>query len=441
MQGASTFWRSSKTHLPDIGILCALGFLFFFGAFWKYFDLRSNAWLYSDASRYECYAHGFWQGVAGLHQFSKTQCGFLLPFTSTQPLHTLPREYPLLVLLPFTLALVAPLSLYHVAFACLMTVLMAVVYFVLKYKRTRGAAVAFLVYLLLGCVSTAVGRFDLLPSLLTLLAVLCAEKTRWRWAFALLALATMTKFYPLILVPPFLIAQQMDSKAGWRSLQRFAPLGVFVFVCSALLLFSLSLNIDGTLAPLSYFKDRPIQIESLSASILWLLSVSGRYGLTYTFDFGSHNVSSALAAPVALGGTLLLITGLLYIWWLQVRGKVRLPLAAILTLLVVMVTGKVFSPQYLLWVAPLIAYVGGTNWRWLVGWGSVSVVTTIIYPFLYEPKYFAFLHLPPLDVTVFIRNMLLLLFVLVLLYLATRGRIVQERPGSDKPAIHNEKYA
>jgi len=55
----------------------------------------------------------------------------------------------------------------------------------------------------------------------------------------------------------------------------------------------------------------------------------------------------------------------------------------LLTLLVVIVTGKVFSPQYLIWVTPFVAYVGKNNWKWLVSWGSVGLLTTFIYPHIY----------------------------------------------------------
>ncbi len=439
MQVTSRIWERSKAHLLDILMLLTLSILVFFGAFWKYFDLQSNAWYYSDVARYACYAHGFWQGTTGLLQLPRAQCSFLLPFSSSQPLHTLPREYPLLVLIPFSLALVAPMPLYHVAFASLMAVLMSVTYFTLKYARTSGAALAFLFYVLLGCWSTAAGRFDLLPALLTLLALVYAEKHYWRCAFTLLALATMSKFYPLILIPPFFIAQQMNSKERWHSWRRLVPVGVFAAVCMALFLLSFSLNRDGTLAPLSYFQNRPIQIESLSASLLWLTSVSGRYTLTYTFDFGSRNVSSVLSPSISLTGTLLLLIGLMYTWWLQWRRKMTLPFAALLTLLIVIVTGKVFSPQYLLWVAPLLAYVGEANRKWLLGWGGVSIVTTLIYPCLYERKYFAFLpFLPPLDPTIFVRNVLLLLFVACLL--VTVARRPSQHVRLDEPAIHEKKH-
>jgi hypothetical protein len=37
----------------------------------------------------------------------------------------------------------------------------------------------------------------------------------------------------------------------------------------------------------------------------------------------------------------------------------------------------------LIWVIPLLAYSGAFDWLWLVVWGSISLLTIIIYPYFY----------------------------------------------------------
>src|SRR6202022_1489129 len=125
-----------------------------------------------------------------------------------------------------------------------------------------------------------------------------------------------------------------------------------------------------------------IQLESTPATLVWLGSYLG-YPIQYVFTFQSNNVLSPLASKISLLSTACLVAGLLYTFWLQWRGKIDIFMSSLLTLLIVMIAGKVLSPQYLMWAVPFIAYVGKSNWKWLVAWGCVCVLTTIIFPFVY----------------------------------------------------------
>jgi hypothetical protein len=147
----------------------------------------------------------------------------------------------------------------------------------------------------------------------------------------------------------------------------------------------------------------------------------GGYPLTFGFSFGSRNMFSPLSPLVSAGDTVLLVAGLFYTLWLQWRGKVTLAMSSLLILLVIIYTGKVFSAQYLIWIAPIIAYVSRGEKKWLIGWGSVSLVTTLIYPFLYERLNFPFgPYLPDFYLTVFVRNALFSIFLAVLFYAVSR---------------------
>lgn len=92
----------------------------------------------------------------------------------------------------------------------------------------------------------------------------------------------------------------------------------------------------------------------------------------------------------ALGGVVsnllefLFVVGYVYAIFLQWRGKLDVVQTSISLLLVFIATGKVFSPQYLIWVIPLLAYSGAYDRFWLVAWGSISLLTIIIYPYFYS---------------------------------------------------------
>ncbi len=427
-------------YLVDACIIVAMGALLFWGVTTQFWNR------YNDATRYQCYAIAFWQGKAGLHALGlnvgpKSQCAFLDYSSSatliqkmqarhfpsflinlvasqptSEPLHALPPEYPLLTLAPFSLALLAPTQWYQVAFALWMAIVAGIIYIVLRRYRSTGAAIAFAVYLVLGSWVTAGARFDLIPAGLTLGAVILAGKARWKWAFALLALATLLKFYPAVLIVPFLIAQQMQIKGKWLTWRRWSALGVFVGICVLVFAVSLALNVADTLVPFTYFLNRPIQVESFPATLLWLGSFLG-YPVQYTFVYQSLNFLSPLSHKVSLLSDLLLGAGLLSTFWMQWRGKIDISMACLLTLLILLVTGKVFSPQYLIWVAPLVAYVGQCNWKWLVSWGLVAILTTIIFPFIYVDLP----HITAFYPVILARDLLVLAITCVLLYTAARA--------------------
>ncbi|HZU68803.1 MAG TPA: glycosyltransferase family 87 protein [Ktedonobacteraceae bacterium] len=429
----------SWKYLLDIGIVVVMGAILFWGATSQF----SNH--YNDATRYQCYAIAFWQGKAGIDALgldanSKSQCAFLDNSSSatlaaklqarhfpnflitlvksqstTQPFHALPPEYPFLTLVAFSLPLLAPFSLYQVVFAILMALVAGLIYFVIKFNRSTGAAIAFAFYLALGSWALAETRFDLITAALTLGAVILAAKARWNWAFALLALATMLKFYPVVLVIPFLIAQQVQYSEKWTAWRRWSALGLFVGICVLLTAISLVLNVANTLVPFSYFLNRPIQVESLPGVLLWLGNFAGR-PVQYTFIYQSLNFTSSLSSKVSLLSTGLLVAGLLFTWWLQWRGKLDIFTASLMTLLVVMVMGKVFSPQYLMWVTPLIAYVGKANWRWLLSWGVVCLLTLIDFPIIYVDLP----HIEKYYGVIAVRDALILLITCLLLFIAAR---------------------
>jgi hypothetical protein len=345
----------------------------------------------SDAAKYQCYAHVFWFGTADF-----PICRLLLPQV-TPALHTLPREYPLLSLAVFSIPLLAPSDWYQIVFGLLMVLLSAALYLYLAQVGAPGASLAFLLYLLLGCLGTAAARFDLAPAALTLACLICAERRRYQLAYLFLALATMLKFYPVLLILPLLLAslQAKGQTTVWRTLLR--GMGLFLSVCGLFTVVSVLLNTEETLGPVTYFLQRPIQIESTSASVLWVASLLGLPTCT-DYSFGSLNIYERVnGVCVSLPGqspgfftsmlsvsfVLLGLSGVVWVLWLQWRGKITLGRAFIMMLLVIMFTGKVFSSQYLLWVAPLLAYVEGIDFIWLVLWGGISVLTSYIYPYLY----------------------------------------------------------
>lgn len=437
--------KQTRPRFLDAAIIVSMGVILYSGALFRYVVNGG------EPTRYRCYALAFWGGVHSLGSLRKTDCwfivttpatpvihrmlvwhfpGFLIRLVEQQsplvPWHALPREYPLLAIIPFTLTLLAPYQWFLLEFAVWMVFVAGIIYFVLKKSMSTAAALAFAFYLVVGNWATALARFDLIPVGLTLGAFILAERSRWRLAFTLLALAILLKIYALVLLPPLFIAQQLQYRGSkLHALGRWDGVLTFLAVCAVVTSISLALSVDGTLGPFEYFRDRPIQVETLEAATLWIGQFLG-HQVQYVYTFGSLNVIGDLSSKVSMLGTLCFAAGLLYTYWLQLRGKLDVFTASLLALLISMITGKIFSPQYLMWVAPFIAYIGKNHWKWLVIWGIVCVLTTSIYPFMYSfaPDAYSVEQVPLFYPFVLLRGAIILGIIFALFYRAHRTEVV-----------------
>ncbi|HZO74466.1 MAG TPA: hypothetical protein VFB60_19845 [Ktedonobacteraceae bacterium] len=405
----------------------------FCGASWQVF------WSTTDAARYQCYALSFWFGSNGTKLLPESQCAFLHLTTAQTPFHLLPVEYPPLTLAVFSLALLLPLMYYQVAFAVLMSLVSVLIYWLLLRYGPRGAALTFATYIFIGALATAQGRFDLIPATLTLLCVIAAERKHWTTAYVALAFGVLLKLYPLLLLPGLFIAEQqvagrlhipaksltlraLLSQLGytargitsWRWQNFLIFLGIILGVSGA---FSL-LNFQGAVVnQLSYFTQRPIQIEATASTVLWLAHNFDQ-PFQVVYSYGSLNSLSSLSGIVGVISIALLIAGYAYILWQQWRGKLDITQTMIAFLFIFIATGKVFSPQYLIWLIPLLAYAGAFDTFWLFCWGSVSVLTTFIYSYLYahlsNPQ--LIYHIPGFFETIATRNAFFVLITLAYLF-------------------------
>jgi len=86
------------------------------------------------------------------------------------------------------------------------------IYWLLLHYGPRGAALAFALYMLIGVLATAEGRFDLVPAALTLLCLIAAERKHWTSAYVALAFGFLLKIYPILLLPALFIAEQQDAQ-------------------------------------------------------------------------------------------------------------------------------------------------------------------------------------------------------------------------------------
>jgi uncharacterized membrane protein len=323
-----------------------------------------SAYGHGDITLYHRYASNFWLG--------------------SPPLRSLPAEYPLLSLLPFTLTLLPPLKDFVSVFGAWMLLLLLAGYVAVRRQESPRAAEVCGVYLVVGCFATVLGRYDLVPAATTVLAYWAARQRRFSLAYGMLALGTLLKLYPVFLLPVLVLEHyralglrprpSVPPRPVLRGVALFAVAVVSVFVASALL------NPAGWLGPFVYNSHRPLQVESVPASLLWL---SGLFGLSTAPDHSFHSYNLVGRADGALSALsdLALVGGCLWIYWRQLQGRLPFVRAAALCLLVVVCTDRVFSPQYLMWMLPLLA-IAEPGYDVLLL--AACALTTVIFPFAYD---------------------------------------------------------
>ena len=289
-------------------------------------------------------------------------------------LHHLPAEYPILSLLPFALTLL-PAPDYGVAYVAAMGAIVIASFFVMWRTASPDRTRAFVLYLLLAGPWVLFGRFDLFPALAVLLATLAATGNRRLLAYSLLAAGVLLKLYPLVLLPAFAIDQR---RSGDSSAKTAAGVALFVAVVTTGVVASALLDPSALLSPITYAVNRPVQSESLPATVLWLLSGLHSPG-ALSYSFSSVNVASGQSPAVVGAFGVMAIAEIIAVYVLQATGRLTLRATCIATLLVVLLCNKVFSAQYVLWVVPLVAFEIGMSPLWI----GVLTLTFIEYPTLY----------------------------------------------------------
>lgn len=315
----------------------------------------------------------------------------------------LPREYPPLSAVIFVLPrLLAPAS-YPVAFALLAA--LAVWLTVLTVDRLCQAGWTLLLFLALGSFGTLFFRYDMFVVLLTVLAFAAATRKRWLLSQTLLAAGVALKLYPAILMPLVVLWQ-------WR-VERRLPLQSALGGALALLAAGMA---TWTAAPaavvrmLQYHGERPLEYESVGASIAWLFSP-----VTVEWSFGSFNVISPLGSVLTAASSVLTVGFLLalYAWFLA--GRVSPAAAWALALLLALAASKVFSTQYLIWALPFVVIAGETalearhRMRYRVLWVVICLLTSANYPIgfrIYDATLAAGQAPAPLMNVVLLRNLL-----------------------------------
>ncbi|MFC1436808.1 glycosyltransferase family 87 protein [Streptacidiphilus sp. N1-10] len=279
------------------------------------------------------------------------------------PVHDVSWQYPPGAAGPMLWPALVPFTDYGPAFICLCAVCDAAVMAMLlraatrgrerERGRERGRSSA-------GCWVWALGlpllwttpwnRFDVMVTALAVAALLAAS---WRRLPAadivfgvLVGLGALVKVWPVLLLVG--TERGRRSRVSWAAAAATVGLGAVAFAAT----------MPGAFGFLTAQRDRGIEFESLPALPFQLarhLGWSGRIGV----HEGSTEFLGPWVGAVARVGEALSVAALAWLLWWRTRadrsaGQV-LPDAAFTAVLLFVVTSRVLSPQYLVWLVGLAA--------------------------------------------------------------------------------------
>jgi hypothetical protein len=233
------------------------------------------------------------------------------------------------------------------------------------------------------------GRLDLIPAVALLLGLERAHARRWSTSGVWLGLGAAAKLFPALFVPIAAVA------AGGRRLRLLA--GV---VAGGLVAWVPFAGDTGDLINdvLGYHSARGIHLESLWGSLLNLARVSGG-PVELVFEFGAFHIegpgAEAMLTVTTVLSVALVVAGLgvaVLRWWRRPqRAALELPLAVTATLALLLGTGRVFSPQFMIWLVAAAAVLFTVGPR-IALWAGPLLLAALVMTALGYPLWFDFLR-------------------------------------------------
>jgi hypothetical protein len=271
-------------------------------------------------------------------------------------------------------------------------------------------------------------RFDLWPVFLMLLAVVALLRGHQLLALVALSIGAVAKLFPLALVPLVILARR-----GHAHLRRDVAIATAVGLAFLLPFGAIAPRGLGHVG--SLLIHRPLQSESLGASILLASHRLGLYTPTTYLSIGNSWDLAGLAAKVVAVVTSLAGAAALVAVWVMFarsrRGPHELLLAVAAVVVAFVAFGKIFSTQYMIWVA-FAAPLALGRIRPLALSATLSAMLLALY--VYDWGSFDLIAGGRTSWVLLTRNLILVgLLGLLLVELATRGRGREARAGPETP--------
>ena len=254
------------------------------------------------------------------------------------------------------------LQTYRYVFSVLMALFLAATLVMLHDLRPDRKWLVFLLLLPAGWYFTH-NRFDIVPAFLVLSSLAALRRNRYHGAFILLAIATATKWYALVLVPVFLVYTFHTRRRILFSAAVSYPLVLAVIVLPTLL----AIGWEGFLIPYRFHLTRTGNPESLFHLLLVTLT---RLGL-----FQPEPLLRKVFFLLQFAIAPLCVFARIDTWEKALRWSALAVICFILF-------AKFYSPQWILWFVPLLVLLARTRGE-IAGIVVFDLVTFLYFPYIY----------------------------------------------------------
>lgn len=261
------------------------------------------------------------------------------------------------------------------------------------FKEKGSKAVMIYSFLLLSAGPLILYRFEVLVILAMILSLLRFQKNDHAGSAIFLGLGTMTKLFPVLLLPYFLILSYRQK--GLKGSLKYAGIfGLSTAFVAWLYFFFTQTGINEFSASLGFHKDKPLGLESplgaLNQLVYYLQNGTGAPIVARHNTWGVDDAYLLLPMPILVYLWVIPVSfWYLRLWFSKTKQAQFLFVIGFLTAFFVF--SKLFTPQYWLWILFLLPFLDFRKKAVIamtIFAGLAAVLTQIIYPL----NYFDFLY-------------------------------------------------
>ena len=233
-----------------------------------------------------------------------------------------------------------------------------------RFGSKRNLVTIAFALMMLVYISESVKKFDGIVMSLTVISLYFFMKGRWGPAYAIIAVAAFTKMYPCFLLVLMMAYNIITSEGGIKAVRMGIIAMSVVAAVSFVPLWIAGVPLADSLSFIGYHTGRGFQVESTVATIVQIMAFMGITEATIVPSNYTHDVIGPITDALSpyWVAVCLIAVALASVFCIRAmlrdRGgfdTVKLSAMAMLVCTTFVLTNKVFSTQYMMWIFPFVA--------------------------------------------------------------------------------------